>query len=86
MQAMRARYSRRIVWHAEVVTSKLVPTGQAAEAIGVDPSTLTRWVAAGQVAPAGKTAGGHYRWDVDDLRKQLADNPDLAEATTPDGQ
>jgi hypothetical protein len=83
---MRARYSRRNVWHAGVVTSKLVPTGRAAEAIGVDPSTLTRWVAAGQVTPAGKTAGGHYRWDVDDLRKQLAGNPDLAEATTPDGQ
>lgn len=54
--------------------SDLVPTGVAARAIGVDNATLVRWWQRGKVIPELVTAGGHARWDIDDLRRQLRDN------------
>jgi predicted site-specific integrase-resolvase len=52
---------------------RLVPTGDAADALGIDRSTLIRWWQAGYVTPASITVGGHARWDVDDLRRQIDD-------------
>ena len=49
----------------------LVTTGAAARELSVSTATLTRWVARGLVTPAVTTAGGHYRWDLDDLRGQF---------------
>ena len=46
-------------------------TGKAAEALGVSLTTLQRWAHQGLVTPALRTAGGHFRWDLDDLRGQL---------------
>ena len=46
-------------------------TGKAAKALGVSLSTLTRWAHAGLVRPAYVSPGGHFRWDLDDLRAQL---------------
>lgn len=46
-------------------------TGDAARELGIDPATLTRWVAAGIVTPARRTRGGHFRWDMASLRAQL---------------
>lgn len=54
-----------------IMSERLVPTGDAARAIGVGRSTLARWMAEGLVKPALVTPGGHARWDVDDLRRQL---------------
>lgn len=51
--------------------TRLVTTGAAARALGIDRSTLTRWAAAGLAKPAVRTAGGHMRWDVDHLRAEL---------------
>jgi len=48
-----------------------ITTGDAARALGVSSATLTRWAAAGVVAPAERTAGGHFRWDMTSLRAQL---------------
>ncbi|MGH8576150.1 MAG: MerR family transcriptional regulator [Gammaproteobacteria bacterium] len=39
--------------------------------MGVGRSTLHRWWRTGLVTPAMVTAGGHARWDVEDLRAQL---------------
>ncbi len=50
---------------------KLVGTGVAARALGVDRTTLVRWAAAGAVTPAVRTVGGHLRWDIEQLREQL---------------
>lgn len=50
---------------------RLVGTGEAARHLGVDRSTLGRWVAAGIITPARRTAGGQYRWDLDELDAQL---------------
>jgi DNA-binding transcriptional MerR regulator len=53
------------------MATRLVGSGEAAKAVGVHVRTLQDWAKAGLVTPAGKTAGGHARWDVDDLRAQL---------------
>lgn len=51
---------------------RLVSTGIAAQAIGVDPSTLARWwKEKGIVKPTLVTAGGHARWNVEQLREDL---------------
>ena len=50
---------------------ELVGTGEAARALGVDRTTLQRWNHAGLVTPAGETLGGHVRWNLDDLRRQV---------------
>ena len=50
---------------------RLVSTDKAAEAIGVDRTTLFRWAKQGYVTPAYTSPGRHMRWDVDDLRRQL---------------
>ena len=46
-------------------------TTEAAQVLGVSPRTLAGWAATGKVQPTVKTAGGHYRWDLADLREQL---------------
>ena len=51
--------------------AKLVTTGQAARDLGIHPSTLTRWAADGLVTPDFTTAGGHMRWDVDRVRREV---------------
>lgn len=48
-----------------------VPTAAAAKALNVTKSTLLRWMRAGIVTPVDTTVGGHHRWDVDELRRQL---------------
>lgn len=50
---------------------RLVGTVVAAAHAGVDRSTLSRWQTEGRVKPTKWTAGGHARWDLDDLDRQL---------------
>jgi excisionase family DNA binding protein len=52
---------------------RLVSTGEAARSLGISARTLARWAQEGLVTPALTTAGGHYRFDVDDLRAQLVE-------------
>lgn len=52
----------------------LIRPGEAARILGVDPSTLWRWVADGKLAPR-RTVGGHRRYrraDVIALSDELA--------------
>lgn len=51
----------------------LVTTAQAARMLGVGRSTLHRWWADEVVTPAMVTPGGHARWDMADLKRQIAD-------------
>ncbi|WP_285485616.1 MerR family DNA-binding transcriptional regulator [Amycolatopsis taiwanensis] len=51
--------------------ARLLSTGEAAKALSIDRSTLARWHREGKVTPADITAGGHARWDVEDLRAQI---------------
>ena len=39
---------------------RLITAAEAARRMGVDKSTMTRWLAAGKV-PAFRTPGGHWR-------------------------
>jgi DNA-binding transcriptional MerR regulator len=56
------------------VASEYLTTGVAAAEVGVVPNTLLAWMAKGIVTPAMRTAGGHYRWVLADLRRQLAEH------------
>lgn len=56
-----------IVWNVALMT-----TGEAAKALGIGRATLARWWADKKVAPTFITAGGHARWDLEDLRRQVA--------------
>ena len=59
-------------------------SGEAAEALGVVPESLQRWAKAGRVTPALRLPNGEYRWDIDDLRRQLrADQPTGAPVPEP---
>ncbi len=46
-------------------------TGAAATALRVGHQTLLDWARSGIVKPAYRTAGGHMRWDLDDLQRQV---------------
>jgi 8-oxo-dGTP diphosphatase len=48
-----------------------VPTGTAARELDVTRGTLLRWMRLGIVRPASTTAGGHQRWNVEELHRQL---------------
>lgn len=54
-------------------------TGEAAKAVGVHVRTLQDWRKAGLVEADGRTAGGHFRWDIDHLREQLRAMPSSAD-------
>lgn len=54
-------------------TSKLIGTGELARRLGLSPRTIARYVAAGLITPDLVTAGGHYRWDEQAVRQQLAE-------------
>lgn len=60
-------------WHPWPMPDQHVSTETAAREIGVAYRTLLRWAKAGTVTPAMYTPGGQYRWDLDDLRRQLAE-------------
>lgn len=61
----------------------LVSSTKAAAEFGVHPGTLWRWYRDGLVRPAYTTAGGHLRWNLDDLRRQLNALPEDAAVTDP---
>lgn len=50
---------------------RLLSTSDAARAVGVSRSTLWRWIKRGWIAPHGRTAGGHLRWDAARLRREV---------------
>jgi 8-oxo-dGTP diphosphatase len=56
------------------MSPKLLTTAEAAGALRsvVSDRTLSRYVREGRLVPTATTPGGHYRWDLDDLRGQLA--------------
>jgi 8-oxo-dGTP diphosphatase len=50
----------------------LLSTADAAREIGISERSLARWAREGRVRPAFTTPKGWLRWDMDDLRRQLA--------------
>jgi excisionase family DNA binding protein len=54
-----------------VTERDLVRTGEAARALNVSSATLRAAANDGRLQPAAYTPGGHYLWDLDDLRRQV---------------
>ena len=54
-----------------VPTERLLTSGEAADQIGVSRGSLQRWARDGRVKPTLVTPGGQYRWEIEDLRRQL---------------
>ena len=52
-------------------TERHLTTGEAAKALSIDRTTLGAWHRQGLVTPAFITAGGHARWDLEDLKRQV---------------
>jgi DNA-binding transcriptional MerR regulator len=50
---------------------RVVSTTALARALGLSPRSIQRYVTAGLITPEFVTPGGHYRWDVDNVRQQL---------------
>lgn len=50
---------------------KLIGSGEAAAALGINARTLQRWWSEGMVEPEIVTAGGQARWDLEKLKEQL---------------
>lgn len=50
-----------------------VTTGQAARELGVSARSLQQWAKDGRIVPDHVTPGGHMRWDVARIRKEMRD-------------
>jgi excisionase family DNA binding protein len=58
---------------------KLLTTGEVAREMGVTPATVARWARDGWITPAKVTAGGHYRWDLETVERQLTERQQRGE-------
>lgn len=90
MQPAHEVYIREIVfWMTD--PRSLVSTVQAAKALGLSQSTLSRWHHRGRIRADMVTAGGHLRWNVDRLRRfvEAGENEEMLvpdPASTPERQ
>lgn len=50
---------------------RLVTSGELAEELGISARTVSRYVREGLLTPTETTLGGHYRWDVNQVREQI---------------
>nr|WP_042198628.1 MerR family transcriptional regulator [Kibdelosporangium sp. MJ126-NF4] len=55
----------------DVSPDRLISTGEAAKQLGIGRTTLHSWWVNGLVEPEYVTPGGHARWDLQDLRRQI---------------
>jgi excisionase family DNA binding protein len=67
--------SRLIVVDHATVSERLVSTGEAARRLGVNLRTMQRWASEGLIKPDWVTPGGHMRWNVDRLLKEIKQLP-----------
>jgi hypothetical protein len=65
---------RNVVDHVEV-PEELVPTSVAARALGVNLRTMQRWANQGLIKPDWITPGGHMRWNINRLLREVRNLP-----------
>jgi excisionase family DNA binding protein len=70
-----------IPWETGSVADDLLTTAEAAQALRVSLTTLQRWAKAGIVEPTLRLPGGRFRWDLDDLKRQLRARRDSTDDT-----
>jgi hypothetical protein len=58
----------------------LLNTNELAQQLGVAASTVRYYRSSGRISPARQTPGGHARWSLEQVRRQLAER--TAAATT----
>ena len=51
--------------------NRLKTTREVASALGISRGAVLKWVVDGHLVPTLTTAGGHHRFDLDDVREQL---------------
>ncbi|GAA5115781.1 MerR family transcriptional regulator [Pseudonocardia adelaidensis] len=52
---------------------RLISTGELARELGVARGTILVWISNGVITPEYTTPGGHHRWVLEDVRRQLRD-------------
>jgi len=83
LRSLRTSTSAGRLCDAVAVTERnFLTTTEAARALDVNPTTLQRWVHKYGVRPSYVTGGGHFRWDLDDLRRQLEQRHATLEGST----
>lgn len=50
---------------------RMLTTAEAADVIGINRKTLSKYVSQGKVRPTLRLPSGHMRWEIDDLKAQL---------------
>jgi DNA-binding transcriptional MerR regulator len=53
---------------------RLVSTGEAARQLGISRRTLAHYAQTGQLQPSLVLPSGYYKWDVEDIRRQLREH------------
>jgi hypothetical protein len=53
----------------------LLNTNELAQQLGVAASTVRYYRSSGRISPARQTPGGHARWALEDVRRQLGERP-----------
>ena len=61
--------------------ANLLNTNDLAQQLGVAASTVRYYRSSGRISPARQTPGGHARWSLEQVRRQLAE-PAAAAAIT----
>ncbi|PKW13132.1 MerR family DNA-binding transcriptional regulator [Saccharopolyspora spinosa] len=51
--------------------NRLLTSGELARELGISPRTVARYVRLNLLTPTETTLGGHYRWDLDEVREQI---------------
>jgi DNA-binding transcriptional MerR regulator len=55
------------------VAKRLISTGELARELGVARGTILVRIGSGVITPEYTTPGGHHRWVLEDVRRQLRD-------------
>ncbi|NHD17890.1 MULTISPECIES: helix-turn-helix domain-containing protein [Actinopolyspora] len=53
------------------MSDRLLTSGELARALGISHRSITHYAKTGQLDPALTTPGGQYRWELDDVKRQL---------------
>jgi len=56
----------------------LLSTNELAQQLGVAASTVRYYRSSGLIRPARQTPGGHARWSLEQVRRELAERPAAA--------